>query len=59
MTQETLYCSFCGISHHKAREMVRGEDAAICDECIRKCVGVVLAARGKFVFWLGAEAEGV
>jgi len=37
----TLYCSFCGKSHHEVRCMVAGPTVFICDECLDVCVGVV------------------
>lgn len=55
----TVYCSFCGLGHPEVREMVTAENVAICDQCILKCVSVMFEARGKFMFWLGAEAERV
>ena len=30
----TLYCSFCGKSHHEVAKLIAGPDVFICDECV-------------------------
>ena len=42
MTQEKLYCSFCGKSQNEVRKLITGEfDGCICDECIELCSGII------------------
>jgi hypothetical protein len=39
VAEQTLYCTFCGKSHHEVAKLVvaNGGQANICNECIRIC----------------------
>lgn len=37
----TLYCSFCGKSHHDVKRLIAGPNSFICDECIGICARVL------------------
>ncbi|MCC8944842.1 ATP-dependent Clp protease ATP-binding subunit ClpX [Bradyrhizobium sp. Arg62] len=41
LTQNALYCSFCGKSQHEARKVIAGPTAFICDECVELCVDMI------------------
>ncbi len=42
MTDKTLrYCSFCGKSQHEVKNLIAGETAFICDECITACGDII------------------
>ena len=30
---QTLYCSFCGLSEHEVKKLIAGLNVFICDEC--------------------------
>jgi hypothetical protein len=34
-------CSFCGKSQQEVRKLIAGPEAAICDECIDLCTGIL------------------
>ncbi|MBT1172082.1 ATP-dependent Clp protease ATP-binding subunit ClpX [Bifidobacterium sp. MA2] len=40
-------CTFCGKTEHQVRKLVTGQGAAICDECIELCVGIISEERRK------------
>ena len=40
-------CAFCGKTEHQVRKLVTGQGAAICDECIELCVGIISEERHK------------
>lgn len=40
-------CTFCGKTEHQVRKLVTGQGAAICDECIELCVGIISEERHK------------
>ena len=40
-------CTFCGKTEHQVRKLVTGQGAAICDECIELCVGIISDERRK------------
>ena len=37
MSNETRYCSFCGKSENKVKNLIEGDNALICNECIDTC----------------------
>ena len=37
----TLYCSFCGASQNEVDNLIAGNDAHICSNCIETCVGLL------------------
>ncbi|RXH02759.1 ATP-dependent Clp protease ATP-binding subunit ClpX [Bradyrhizobium vignae] len=41
LTQNALYCSFCGKSQHEVRKVIAGPTAFICDECVQLCVDMI------------------
>ena len=41
MTEEKRSCSFCGKSEHEVKNLIEGENAFICNECVETC-GVML-----------------
>ena len=47
-----VLCSFCGKSNDDVRTIIRGDQAAICDECVDVCVGtLVRKGYGRRHFW--------
>lgn len=38
---QTLYCSFCGKSHHEVRKLIAASSVYVCDECVALAVGIV------------------
>ena len=34
MSNETRYCSFCGKSENEVKNLIEGDNALICNECI-------------------------
>src|SRR6266852_2057999 len=40
-SKNTLYCSFCGKSHHEVRKLIAGPSVFICDECIELCNDII------------------
>lgn len=45
MSDEKHVCSFCGKSEHEVKNLIEGEHAFICNECVETC-GVML--QGQF-----------
>ncbi|KAA8820409.1 ATP-dependent Clp protease ATP-binding subunit ClpX [Bifidobacterium rousetti] len=45
--EEVPACTFCGKTEHQVRKLVTGQGAAICDECIELCVGIISDERRK------------
>lgn len=41
MTTENRSCSFCGKPEHEVKNLIEGEHAYICNECVEAC-GVML-----------------
>ena len=39
--RKTLRCSFCGKTQSQSRRLIAGNDAYICDECVRLCLGIL------------------
>ena len=39
------YCSFCGKSQHKVRNLIAGPTVFICDECVDLCVDIIKEER--------------
>ncbi|MCD7846147.1 MAG: ATP-dependent Clp protease ATP-binding subunit ClpX [Oscillospiraceae bacterium] len=39
--RKTLRCSFCGKPQSQTGRMIAGNDAYICDECVRLCVDII------------------
>lgn len=37
MNKETRYCSFCGKSENEIKNLIEGDNALICNECIDTC----------------------
>ena len=40
-TEKTYYCSFCGKTDKEVQVMIVSPSVAICNECVRLCVGVI------------------
>ena len=38
---QSLRCSFCGKAHDDVWKLIAGRDAAICDECVEVCAGII------------------
>ena len=38
---QSLRCSFCGKAHDDVWKLFAGRDAAICDECVDVCAGMM------------------
>ena len=38
---QALRCSFCGKGHDDVWKLFAGRDAAICDECVDVCAGMM------------------
>jgi ATP-dependent protease Clp ATPase subunit len=38
---QTLRCSFCGKPHDDVWKLFAGRQAAICDECVDLCAGIM------------------
>lgn len=53
MTEQKLYCSFCGNSQDEATAIVQGPSVHICDTCVQNCVET-LQANG---FWPVATTD--
>ena len=45
MSEEKRSCSFCGKSEHEVKNLIEGEHAFICNECIETC-GIMLQDSG-------------
>lgn len=43
MSENTLYCSFCGKSQHEVRKLIAGPTVYICNECIDLCSDIMKA----------------
>ncbi|MBF0804809.1 MULTISPECIES: ATP-dependent Clp protease ATP-binding subunit ClpX [Neisseria] len=41
MSEEKRYCSFCGKPEHEVKNLIEGEHAYICNECVETC-GIML-----------------
>ena len=42
ISNERLYCSFCGKTEDQVRRLIAGpEGAFICDECVEICAGII------------------
>ena len=39
--RRTLRCSFCGKSQSQVQRLIAGNDAYICDECVRLCLSIL------------------
>jgi len=39
-SKNTLYCSFCGKSHHEVRKLIAGPTVFICNECVELCMDI-------------------
>ena len=39
---KTYYCSFCGKTNKDVSTMILGPAVAICNECVRLCLGMLL-----------------
>ena len=37
MSNETRYCSFCGKSENEVKNLIEGDNALICNECVDTC----------------------
>ncbi len=37
MSKHTRYCSFCGKAEHEVKNLIEGENALICNECVDTC----------------------
>jgi len=49
-TEKTYYCSFCGKTDKQVSVIIAGPSVAICNECVRLCVGVLFdKAEGKTI----------
>lgn len=49
-----FYCSFCGASDREAKAIVAGNDANICDACVKICAEVIAQHRDgdwRFIDW--------
>jgi ATP-dependent Clp protease ATP-binding subunit ClpX len=42
---EIVICSFCGKTSLEVSEMIQGENAAICDECVAGCIEIINQSR--------------
>jgi hypothetical protein len=38
---QSLRCSFCGKAHDDVWKLIAARDAAICDECVEVCAGIM------------------
>lgn len=47
MTKKIRYCSFCGKSESDVRNLIEGDNALICNECIDTCSHMINQARDK------------
>lgn len=43
----TLYCSFCGKSHHEVAQMIAGPEVFICDACVDLSATICSEERAK------------
>ncbi|WP_426409721.1 ATP-dependent Clp protease ATP-binding subunit ClpX [Bradyrhizobium ganzhouense] len=41
LSNDTLYCSFCGRSQHDVRKLIAGPAAFVCDECVELCLAII------------------
>lgn len=37
----TLYCSFCNKSQHTVKKLIAGDNAFICNECVKDCNNII------------------
>ena len=44
MTEQKLYCSFCGESQDDVAALVQGPSVNICDKCVGMCVETLTGA---------------
>ena len=44
MSENKHYCSFCGREKEKTNELIAGNDAFICEECVRICYDMIESA---------------
>ncbi|MCF7520768.1 ATP-dependent Clp protease ATP-binding subunit ClpX [Neisseria sp. ZJ106] len=44
MSEEKRHCSFCGKSEHEVQNLIEGENAFICNECIETCGTILQSA---------------
>ncbi|UOO76327.1 ATP-dependent Clp protease ATP-binding subunit ClpX [Neisseria sp. Dent CA1/247] len=44
MSDEKRFCSFCGKPEHEVKNLIEGEKALICNECVETC-GIMLKAQ--------------
>ena len=44
MSENKHYCSFCGREKEKTNELIAGNDAFICEECVRICYDMIETA---------------
>jgi len=42
---QSLRCSFCGKAHDAVWKLIAGPHAAICDECVDVCAGIIAEVR--------------
>ena len=41
LSNNTLYCLFCGKSQHEVRKLIAGPTVFICDECVELCMDII------------------
>ncbi|KPN74160.1 ATP-dependent Clp protease ATP-binding subunit ClpX [Neisseria sp. 74A18] len=46
MSDEKRFCSFCGKPEHEVKNLIEGEKALICNECVETC-GIMLQSQHK------------
>jgi hypothetical protein len=44
---QSLHCSFCGKAHDDVWKLFAGRTAAICDECVEVCAGILAGIMAK------------
>lgn len=47
MTDNLLYCSFCGKNQHETQKLIAGPSVFICDECIFLCLSILIKEMDK------------
>ena len=47
MSENKHYCSFCGREKEKTNELIAGNVAFICEECVRICYDMIESAESQ------------
>lgn len=57
-TGKALYCSFCGKAKEEVKQLIEGQSAYICNECIDLCGTLIRDSAKEDLFQTGQDGEG-